>query len=238
MSGVTKPATGASVDAARLAGVSAPTYDTDRVWTVPNVISFARLLGVPLFLWLVLGPHADGWAVVLLAVAGLTDFLDGKLARAWHQVSRLGQMLDPVADRLYILAIIIGLALRQFIPWWLVAVLVARDVMLACLVPVLRSRGFTSLPVHFLGKTATFLLLYAFPLVLLASVGGTVGDVCRVVGWAFALWGAGMYWWAGVLYVVQAIRLVRSRPAIDPARRPGHRPDGEIPGSPAPKGRV
>ncbi len=183
-------------------------YDTDRVFTLPNVLSFVRLLGVPLFLWLILGPKEDGWAVFVLMVGGFTDWLDGYLARTWHQTSRLGQMLDPVADRCYIAATLVGLALREIIPWWLVVVLVARDVVLALLVPLLKTRGYTSLPVHYLGKMATFYLLYAFPLVLLGAGPTTVDYVCRIAGWAFALWGTGLYWWAGLLYVQQTFRLL------------------------------
>src|ERR1700746_444460 len=91
----------------------------DRILTVPNAISVARLAGVPVFLWLVLGPKADWWAVGLLVVAGISDWLDGKLARAWNQQSQLGQVLDPAADRLYIAATLIALAVRAIIPWWL-----------------------------------------------------------------------------------------------------------------------
>jgi cardiolipin synthase len=192
-----------------------PVYDTDRVWTLPNLLSMLRLLGVPVFLWLVLGPRADGLAVLVLVVAGFTDWLDGQLARAWHQRSRLGQMLDPVADRFYILATLIGLAIREIIPWWLVVILVARDCMIALLVPVLRTRGYSSLPVHFLGKAATFSLLYAFPLVLLGAGDGTWALLARVVGWAFALWGTGLYWWAGWLYLAQTVSLVRSTPRLE-----------------------
>ena len=103
---------------------------TERILTVPNVLSGLRLLGVPVFLWLILGPEADGWAVALLMVSGFTDYLDGYLARRWHQISRLGQLLDPIADRLYILATLIGLGIRDIIPWWLVIFLLLRDVML------------------------------------------------------------------------------------------------------------
>jgi cardiolipin synthase len=180
------------------------------VWTVPNALSFLRLLGVPLVVWLILGPQADLLAAAVLVVAGFTDWLDGYLARAWNQRSRVGQLLDPVADRLYILAIIGSLAIRGIIPWWLVIVLAARDVMIALLVPLLKTRGYSALPVHFLGKAATFCLLYAFPLVLLGAADGTAPLVARVVGWAFALWGTGLYWWAGILYVRQTMDLLRS----------------------------
>src|SRR3954447_13320253 len=94
--------------------------DADRstVWTLPNAVSALRLLGVPVFLWLVLGPEADVLAVLLLMVSGFTDWLDGYLARRLNQTSKLGAILDPVADRLYILAVVIGLAVRDIIPWW------------------------------------------------------------------------------------------------------------------------
>jgi cardiolipin synthase len=198
-----------------LAVTQLPRYDTERVWTLPNGLSMLRLLGVPVFLWLVLGPRADALAVGVLIVAGFTDWLDGHLARRWHQRSRLGQMLDPIADRFYILAALIGLAVRGIVPWWLVAVLVARDVVIALLVPVLKTRGYSSLPVHFVGKAATFSLLYAFPLVLLGAGAGPLALAARVVGWAFALWGTGLYWWAGWLYLMQTYRLLRSTPPVD-----------------------
>jgi cardiolipin synthase (CMP-forming) len=179
-----------------------------RVWTVPNLLSFARLAGVPVFLWLVLGPEADGWALLLLMVSGITDYLDGYLARKLDQKSALGEILDPVADRLYILAVVIGLALREIIPWWVAVILPLRDVLLWGLVPLLRTRGYSALPVHFLGKAATFNLLYAFPLLLLGDGTGVVASLAEVFGWAFAIWGIGLYWWAGVLYAWQVRRLL------------------------------
>ncbi len=180
---------------------------TDRILTIPNALSFLRLLGVPLFLWLVLGPHADGWAFVVLAIAGLTDYLDGRIARATGTSSRLGQLLDPLADRLYILATLVGLLLRGIVPLWLVLALVARDLMLIALFPLLRRRGLVALPVHYLGKAATFNLLYAFPLLLLSDGASWVADLSRVFGWAFVIWGTALYWWSGILYVEQARRL-------------------------------
>ena len=182
---------------------------SNRVVTVPNLLSVVRLLGVPLFLWLVLGPHADGWALVVLMVAGFTDWLDGKLARTLNQTSKLGQILDPVADRLYILAVVVGLAIRGIIPVWLAVILPLRDVLLFSLVPLLRTRGYSALPVHFLGKAATASLLYAFPLLLLGDGTGTLARLADVFGWAFAIWGTGLYWWAGLLYVYQVDRIVR-----------------------------
>jgi cardiolipin synthase (CMP-forming) len=179
-----------------------------RILTVPNAISVARLAGVPVFLWLVLGPEADGWAVGLLIAAGLSDWLDGVIARAWDQQSRLGQVLDPAADRLYIAATLIGLAIRAIIPWWLVALLAARELLLAVALLVLRRYGYGPLQVSLVGKAATLCLLYAFPLLFLGAHAGTPALVARVIGWAFAIWGTALYWWAAALYLVQMRRLI------------------------------
>ncbi len=187
---------------------------SDRVLTVPNLLSALRLLGVPLFLYLALGPEHDELALIVLMVAGVTDYLDGKLARTLNQASKLGQILDPVADRLYILSVIIALAIRDIIPVWLAVILPLRDVLLFALVPLLRTRGYTALPVHFLGKAATANLLYAFPLLLLGDDSGTVADLANVFGWAFAIWGTGLYWWAGLLYAWQVRRLLIETPRV------------------------
>jgi cardiolipin synthase (CMP-forming) len=179
-----------------------------RVLTVPNAISVARLAGVPVFLWLVLGPKADWWAVGLLIAAGLSDWLDGKLARAWNQQSRLGQVLDPAADRLYIAATLAGLALRGIIPWWLVAVLASRELVLGVALLVLRRHSYGPLQVSLVGKAATLCLLYAFPLLFIGAHAGPVALFARVTGWAFAIWGSALYWWAAALYLAQTRRIV------------------------------
>ena len=181
---------------------------SSRVLTVPNALSVLRLCLLPVFLWLVLGPEADGAAVLVLMVMGITDYLDGWIARRWNQYSSVGEILDPVADRLTMLCAVIGLGVREIIPLWLALALPLRDVFLWTLVPFLRSRGFNSLPVHFLGKAATAALLYAFPLLLLGDGDGSWAVAARVAGWAFAIWGTGMYWWAGVLYAWQVRRLL------------------------------
>ncbi len=182
-----------------------------RVLTVPNLISMARLAGVPVFVWLVLGLRTqagDWWAVGLLAAAGVSDWLDGKIARAWNQQSRLGELLDPVADRLYIVATVTALAVRVIIPWWLVGVLAGRELVLGVVLIVLWRAGYGPLKVSFVGKAATLALLYAFPLLFLGSHPTSYSTLARVVGWAFALWGTALYWWAAVLYAEQARRLL------------------------------
>jgi cardiolipin synthase (CMP-forming) len=186
----------------------------DRVLTIPNAISAARLAGVPVFLWLVLGPRtavADDWAVGVLIAAGLSDWLDGKIARALNQGSRLGQVLDPAADRLYIAATIVALAVRGIIPWWLVGVLALRELTVGAALAVLRRRaGFGTLQVSLVGKAATLCLLYAFPLLFLGDHPGSPATVARVFGWAFAAWGTALYWWAAALYLTQVRSLVSS----------------------------
>ena len=195
---------------------TAPASSSSAVVTVPNAISALRLLGVPVFVWLVIGLHADVLALLLLMASGVTDWADGFLARRLGQISTLGSILDPVADRLYILAVVVGLAWRDFVPWWMVIVLPLRDVLLWALVPFLRSRGYSALPVHYLGKAATFCLLYAFPLLFIARGHGTISTIAEVLGWAFAVWGIGLYWCAGVIYALQVRRLLReSEPRRD-----------------------
>lgn len=191
---------------------------SNRIWTVPNALSLLRLLGVPLFFLLILAEY-DWWALAVLMIAGFTDYLDGKLARMLGQTSKLGQMLDPAADRLYILATILALAMRDIIPWWLVWILLARELFILCLGPILQRHRLPLPPVSFIGKSATFNLIYAFPLVLLGEQAGAVGDVARPLGWAFVWWGTALYWVAGIMYAVQVRQMVRdSRDAPQSAR--------------------
>jgi cardiolipin synthase len=192
---------------------------TRRVWTIPNLISFARLLGVPLFLYLILVSHQEVAAVVVLAMGGTTDWVDGYLARRLNQVSRLGELLDPIADRLYILATLLALTARHVIPWWFTAALLLRELVLLICLLVLRRHGFEPLPVHYLGKTATFILLFAFPVLLLAQASAGAAHVAWPAGWALAWWGLVLYWAAGAFYVIQAFGLIRAaRRGADPRR--------------------
>jgi len=183
----------------------------ERILTIPNIISLARLIGVPIFIWLVLGVRTtagDWWAVGLLIASGASDWLDGKIARALNQQSRLGQVLDPAADRLYIVATIIALAVRAIIPWWLVAVLAVRELVMAGVLAILRRHGWGALQVSFAGKSATLCLLYAFPLLFLGSHTASYAEVTRIIGWIFVFWGSALYWWAAGLYIAQARQLL------------------------------
>ena len=182
-----------------------------RVLTLPNALSALRLLGVPLFVWAIL-THRDGLALIILTLSGITDYLDGKIARKFGLVSRVGQLLDPIADRLYIVSTLLCLAWREIIPWWVVIVLFAREAFMAVVVLIAKKHGWNGLPVHFVGKAATFNLLYAFPLLLLADGDGAVAAAAQPIAWGFAWWGIVLYWVAGILYAVQ-LRLLVAEPA-------------------------
>ena len=180
----------------------------DRVLTVPNALSFLRLLLIPVFLWLVLVARADLAAVAVLTVSGITDWADGVIARRTGQMTRLGRILDPLVDRLTIAATLLGLALRDLVPWWLVLLLVARELLLLALVPALRRRGLVALPVHYLGKAATFALYWGFPFVLVGAGSAPWEQVLGALGWAFVIWGTALYWYAALLYLEQARRVL------------------------------
>ncbi|HWN29546.1 MAG TPA: CDP-alcohol phosphatidyltransferase family protein [Actinomycetospora sp.] len=186
----------------------------ERWLTVPNALSFLRLLGVPLFLWLLLGPRADGWALVVLMASGITDWLDGRLARALDQYSRLGELLDPLADRLYTVATLVAFVIRGIVPWWVLVLIIGRDVVVSAALPLLRRKGYLAFPVLYIGKAATLNLLYAFPLLLLAQMDWPGADLARPFAYAFTAWGIALHLWSGTLYLIQ---LVRS-PVAPPAR--------------------
>ena len=185
----------------------------DRVLTVPNALSVLRLVLVPVFLYLLLVIDARGWAVGVLMFSGFSDWADGKIARlVANQSSRLGELLDPAVDRIYMVTVPVALAIYGAVPWWIVVTLVGRDVVLAATLPVLRSRGLTALPVTYIGKAATFALMSGFPLILLGQWDALWSRVVLACGWAFLIWGMAMYLWSAVLYLVQVAMVVRQLP--------------------------
>ena len=177
--------------------------------TVPNLLSMLRLALVPVFLYLLINERYV-LAICALALASLTDYLDGYFARKWNQITRLGQLLDPAADRLYIFSTLVGLSYVGQIPVWIVAVIFARDAMLAVAYVILANFGYGPLPVHYLGKAATFALLYSFPLLLMAKIWAEAAPVLMPLAWGFALWGVGLYWWAGLVYLRQVRQVVKN----------------------------
>jgi len=182
----------------------------NRLLTIPNLLSVVRLALVPVFLWLLLGPKADGWALLILVYAGVSDWADGKIARIFNQTSRLGAMLDPAADRLYTLATVVAFVVRDIVPWWVAALLVLRDVVVGVCIWVLGRNGFAPPEVTYIGKAATFNLLYAMPLMLLAQGGSTAATIARPVAYGFAIWGGALFLWSGALYLVQTRAALRS----------------------------
>lgn len=181
--------------------------------TIPNALTALRGLGVPLFIWLALDLEADGWAILVLAIGGITDYLDGKLARAWNQTSRFGELADPAIDRVYILATLIVLYLREALPLWVIVLLLGRDFILGLITIALTRKGLPPLQVTYIGKAATFNLLYAFPLLLLALSDSLAGDIAFVFGWAFAIWGIALYLFTGVSYFRTALKSIRVLPS-------------------------
>nr|WP_083710239.1 CDP-alcohol phosphatidyltransferase family protein [Williamsia sterculiae] len=187
--------------------------------TIPNALSALRLLLVPVFCWLLLGPHADAWAFAVLFVSGASDWADGKLARLLNQSSKIGALLDPAADRLYMVVIPICFGLREILPWWIIGVLVGRDLLLLASGPLLKSRGLTALPTVYVGKAATFSLMSAFPFLLLGELDSIIGDIFHPIGWAFLIWGLYMYVWSFVVYWVQTVLVLTRMPAVGKSGR-------------------
>lgn len=194
-----------------------PGQTRDRVLTVPNVLSVLRLVLIAVFIYLLLVSHSYGWATTVLMVSGASDWADGKIARLLDQYSRLGELLDPAVDRLYMVVVPVAMAIAGMIPWWIIAVLLGRDALLATTLPVLRSRGLTALPVTYIGKAATFALMSAFPLILLGQwelAGAGWTHWVGACGWAFLIWGVYMYLWSFVLYVLQVAAVLRELPRV------------------------
>lgn len=192
--------------------MSVPTQD--RILTVPNALSVLRLLLVPVFCYLMLVTHSYGWATAVLMFSGVSDWADGKIARLLDQYTKLGALLDPAVDRLYMIVVPVVFALAGILPWWVIATLLGRDLLMGAMLPVLRSRGLTALPVIYLGKAATFALMSAFPLILLGQADSVWSRVVGAIGWGFLFWGLWMYLWSFAVYLVQ-FRAVLRMPRVD-----------------------
>ena len=180
----------------------------DRIWTVPNAISFVRLGLVPVFYWLLVTGQ-DSAALGILIAATASDFIDGFIARRFNQVTRLGALLDPASDRLFIAACVIGLTVREMIPLPLLIAVLARDVLLLVIVLVRRIRIRDFPRVNLLGKTATFVLFVAFPIIVMSHVAPSAAIALAVIGWVLGASGAVLYWLAGFTYIAQLVRVPR-----------------------------
>ena len=172
---------------------------------IPNALTALRALGVPVFLYLFLVAEEPIASFVVIALGGITDYLDGKVARALNQTSDFGAKFDPTVDRLYIAAVIIALASKDYLPWSLVVAIIARDLILFLVIIYQKLRGIPYFEVSFLGKAATFNLLYAFPFLLLEEVA-VIGPWCFAAGWSFAIWGISLYFYTGIQYLLKGLR--------------------------------
>ena len=178
------------------------------MFTIPNLLSVLRGALIPVFLSFA-GDGRDGLALLTLAIASLTDYFDGKLARLLDQESKLGAMLDPAFDRLYIAASLYVLWDRQILPLWVVLILIGRDLILLIVNLLLQQKKLPLLTVNYVGKAATFNLLYAFPLLFLAQTEGSIGTVAFIFGWAFSAWGISLYLITGIWYLVSGVKSIR-----------------------------
>lgn len=176
--------------------------------TIPNAITALRALGVPAFLYFFLVADQPVVSFFIIMFGGLTDYFDGKVARALNQSSDFGAKFDPTVDRLYISAIVIALAIRDYLPWALVIALLLRDLILLILVVIQRIRQLPYAQVTFLGKAATFNLLYAFPVLLLDQIE-EISSFTNPIGWAFAIWGLALYFYTGFQYLITGIQGMR-----------------------------
>jgi cardiolipin synthase (CMP-forming) len=170
------------------------------ILTAPNAVTLVRLLLMPVCAWL-LATGRFGWGIALTALVGSTDWVDGWLARRTGQVSRLGQLLDPLADRLLIASVAIALVVQEVVPWQAAVLLVARDLVLLAGWPLLKRRGIEPPEVIFLGKAATMVLLFALPVLTVGATGVAVADAARMLGLLLLWTGVVMYYLAGVVYV-------------------------------------
>lgn len=197
-------------------GVTAHRSDTayspearDLIWTVPNAISLLRIVSIPVFAVLV-GRRQMAWALVVLAISALSDGLDGTLARKFNQVSKIGQILDPVADRLLIFCSVVALGVAGVIPWWVLIIVGARDLVMAIEILLLAQYGYGPLPVHFVGKAGTAMLMMTIPAFIIAEMWtGPLTLGLHLICMAGMIWGVVLYWMAGLLYLRQGYELIR-----------------------------
>lgn len=185
----------------------------DKILTVPNVISMFRLVSIPVIAVLVVQNHLFA-GLALLAVSAMSDGVDGYIARRYNQVTKLGQILDPIADRLLIFFSILALASIGIMPWWVLAAVVLRELVLGIQVLRLASYGYGPLPVHFVGKAGTAVLMITVPVYIVSALGeSTLFTVLHDLGDAGAIWGCVLYWVAGIIYLWQGTHVIHDEKA-------------------------
>jgi len=181
----------------------------DRILTAPNVITLVRLLCIPIFLWLLFGVHRQTAAAVLLAVLGATDWVDGYVARRYGQVSTLGKVLDPTADRLLVGTAVISIMVYGAVPLWFGIATIAREVLVSVMVVLLAGLGAARIDVLWVGKAGTFGLMFAYPAFLLGDGTATWQAPIRAIAWVTGLIGLGLAWWAAGSYIGPARRALQ-----------------------------
>ncbi len=175
----------------------------DIIFTIPNFISLLRLISIPLIAYMIYTDRK--WAaLIILALSVLSDWLDGFLARRMHQISKIGQLLDPLADRLLIFCSVLVFGMAGLLPWWLLIAIGLRDLVMLIEVLVIAQFGYGPLPVHFAGKTGTALLMIAIPVLIVAVLGqGYIFTSLHLAAVACSIWGVVLYWVAGLIYLKQ-----------------------------------
>ena len=184
-----------------------------KVWTAPNFISFLRISSIPVIAWLIGSNHLV-WSLIIMAISGVSDGVDGYVARRFDQVSVLGKMLDPIADRLLIICSCIALGVVHILPWWSLIVICCRDFVIGVQVLILANKGYGPLPMHFVGKVGTFVLLVAIPCLIISHaipLSSITSFSFYCFGMASCYWGIGLYCMAGIVYISQGIGLLKKR---------------------------
>ncbi len=190
----------------------------DLIWTVPNAISLLRILSIPLFAVLVTRRDMV-CALFVLAVSALSDGLDGLVARRFNQVSKIGQILDPIADRLLIFCSVVALGIAGIIPWWVLLVVGARDLVMGIEILVLAQYDYGPLPVHFVGKSGTAVLMMTIPAFIIAEMWqGAFTLGLHLICIAGLIWGAALYWMAGIIYLKQGYDIIKTARSERPRR--------------------
>ncbi len=191
--------------------------DLGRILTVPNLITLVRLACIPVYVWLLFGAHRQTASALLLAVLGATDWIDGYVARRFDQVSTVGKIMDPVADRVLVVTAVITITVHGAVPVWFGVATLAREVVVSAAVLLLASLGAARIDVLWVGKAGTFALMFAYPAFLLSDGAASWQSVVHVVAWVTGLLGLVLAWVAACSYVPVA------RAALADGRRAGRR---------------
>jgi cardiolipin synthase len=181
----------------------------DRIFTVPNVITMVRLLCIPLFLYMLFGKHWQTASAVLLAVLGATDWVDGYVARRYHQVSTFGKVLDPTADRVLVGTAVIAVMVYGAVPLWFGIATIAREVLVSVMVVLLASLGAARIDVLWVGKAGTFGLMFAYPAFLLGDGNAGWQEPVKVIAWVTGIVGLALAWYAAGSYIAPARNALR-----------------------------